>query len=56
MRQLPALFNRPRMTAWDVVDILIVSVWSVIVYGLALRGALGRDETAGMMARMEQTS
>ena len=37
-------------------DILIVSVWSVIVYGLALRGALGRDETAGMMARMEQTS
>lgn len=37
-------------------DILIVSVWSVIVYGLALRGALARDETAGMMARMEQTS
>ncbi|HWB17310.1 MAG TPA: diadenylate cyclase CdaA [Vicinamibacterales bacterium] len=34
MRQLPALFNRPRMTAWDVVDILIVSV--LIYEGLKL--------------------
>ena len=37
-------------------DSLAVSVWSVIVYVMALRCAPGRDETAGMMVRMNQTS
>ena len=37
-------------------DILAVSVWSVIVMALAMRCALGADETASMMERMERTS
>jgi len=37
-------------------DILLVSIWSVVVMALALRCALGQDETATMMERMERTS
>jgi signal transduction histidine kinase len=37
-------------------DILLVSVWSLIVMGLAMRCALGSNETAAMMERMDRTS
>lgn len=37
-------------------DILLVSVWSLIVMGLAMRCALGANETAAMMERMDRTS
>jgi hypothetical protein len=37
-------------------DILLVSIWSVVVMALAMRCALGHDETVTMMERMDQTS
>jgi len=37
-------------------DILVVSVWSVVVLVLALRSALSSSETSAMMARMDSTS
>ena len=37
-------------------DILVVSIWSVVVLLLALRSALGSSETSAMMARMDSTS
>jgi len=37
-------------------DILLVSVWSVVVMLLAVRCALGPTETAVMMQRMDRTS
>jgi hypothetical protein len=37
-------------------DILLVSVWSVVVMLLAMRCALGHAETAMMMQRMDGTS
>jgi hypothetical protein len=37
-------------------DILLVAIWSVVVMLLAMRGALGPDETTAMMERMDRTS
>jgi hypothetical protein len=37
-------------------DILLVSIWSLVVLALAMRCALGANETSAMMERMDQTS
>ncbi|WP_027820770.1 APC family permease [Paraburkholderia bannensis] len=37
-------------------DILLVTLWSIVVLALALRSALSASETSDMMARMDHTS